>query len=124
MNLEKLTESQKSTEVYHQIGKCATIFSRLSSGMPKQLLLVVQKVHSSLDDALEYVFRSGNEYPKEEKLKHLHLAQDSLFYQFNRIEYLVKSKGITIGQANEFLVELREAHTQVLKWINSLRQKS
>ena len=56
------------------------------------------------------------------KLEYLTLAERKLFYLYNRIQYLVEAKAISIGQANEFTAELKEAYTQTRKWLNATRR--
>ena len=56
------------------------------------------------------------------KLEYLTLAERKLFYLYNRIQYLVEARVISIGQANEFTAELKEAYTQTRKWLNATRR--
>lgn len=121
MKFDNMPENMKSTEVFFRIDRCADIFSRLSSIIPKQLLAVVQTIHGELCDSLVLVSRAGNE-PMPKKLEYLTIAERKLFYLYNRIQYLVETRAISIGQANEFTAELKEAHTQTLKWLKATRR--
>ena len=121
MKFENMPENMKSTEVFFRIDRCADIFSRLSSIIPKQLLAVVQTIHGELCDSFVLVSRAGNE-PMHKKLEYLTLAERKLFYLYNRIQYLVETRAISIGQANEFTAELKEAYTQTLKWLKATRR--
>lgn len=121
MKFDNMPENMKSTEVFHQLEKCANVFSRLSSILPKQLLVVAQNIHGELCEALILVSKAGNE-PIPQKLDYLTKAERTLFYLYNRIQYLLETRSISIGQANEFAVELKEAYTQTCKWLNSTRR--
>ena len=121
MKFDNMPDNMKSTEVFFRLERCANIFSRLSSIIPKQLLSVVQAIHGELCDSLVLVSRAGNE-PMPKKLEYLTLAERKLFYLHNRIQYLVTARAISIGQANEFAAELKEAYTQTLKWLKATRR--
>lgn len=120
--MEKISDQAKFTEVYHLIMKSAECFCRLSPSIPKALLEVQQHIHGSLDESAYNVFKASNTYDNAMKLKHLEVAQEGIFYLYNRIEYLVKARGLTIGQANEFILCLRECHNQLGRWITSARR--
>lgn len=121
MKFDNMPDNMKSTEVFFRIERCADIFSRLSSIIPKQLLSVVQTIHGELCDSLVLVSKAGNE-PMPNKLEYLTLAERKLFYLHNRIQYLFEVKAISVGQANEFTAELKEAYTQTLKWLKATRR--
>ena len=121
MKFDNMPDNMKSTEVFFRIERCADIFSRLSSIIPKQLLAVVQTIHGELCDSLVLVSKAGNE-PMPNKLEYLTLAERKLFYRHNRIQYLFEVKAISVGQANEFTAELKEAYTQTLKWLKATRR--
>ena len=121
MKFDNMPDNMKSTEVFFRIERCADIFSRLSSIIPKQLLAVVQTIHGELCDSLVLVSKAGNE-PMPNKLEYLTLAERKLFYLYNRIQYLFEVKAISVGQANEFTAELKEAYTQALKWLKATRR--
>ena len=121
MKFDNMPDNMKSTEVFFRLERCANIFSSLSSIIPKQLLAVVQSIHGELCESLVLVSRAGNE-PMPKKLEYLTLAERKLFYLFNRIQYLVEARAISIGQANEFSAELKEAYTQTRKWLNATRR--
>ena len=120
--MEKISDSAKFTEVYHLIMKAGEAFSRLSPNIPKALLEVVQHIHGSLDESTYHVFKASNTFDNTDKVRHLTVAQEDIFFLYNRIEYLVKARGISIGQANEFIIVLRECHVQLGKWLTSVRK--
>lgn len=120
--MEKISDSAKFTEVYHLLMKSAEVFTRLSPNIPKALLEVVQRIHGCLDESAYHVFKASNTYDVREKLMHLETAQSDVFYLYNRIEYLVKARGISIGQANEFILVLRDCHAQLGKWLTSVKK--
>lgn len=118
--LMKISDKQVSTDVYHQIIKCASEFTRMSANTPKTLLHVVQRVHGSLDNAASCVYRCANKKDLCKKLELLEEAEEELQYLYNRLDYLYHAKAITLGQANEFVSLLKEAYTQVEKWHASI----
>ena len=121
MKFDNIPDNMKSTEVFFRLERCANIFSRLSSIIPKQLLAVVQTIHGELCESLVLVSKAGNE-PIPKKLEYLTLAEGKLFYLHNMIQYLFEVKAISVGQANEFTAELKEAYTQTLKWLKATRR--
>lgn len=121
MKFDNMPDNMKSTEVFFRLERYANIFSRLSSIIPRQLLAVVQSIHGELCESLVLISKAGNE-PIPNKLEYLTLAERKLFYLYNRIQYLVEARAISIGQANEFTAELKEAYTQTRKWLNATRR--
>lgn len=119
MNFDNMPDGMKSTEVYHHLENCANTFSRLSPLVPVQLLRVVQAIHGELYESLVLISQAGNE-SMPDKLDYLIKAERKLFYLHNGIQYLVNTRAISIGQANEFASELKEAHKQASKWLKAM----
>ena len=122
MKFENMPDNKKSPEVYHRVENCGKIFSRLSIVIPENLKRVAQAVHGDLSDCLIYISKAGEEKIPETKLEHLEKSERILYYLYSRIDYLLATKSISIGQANEFISELNEAHTQTLKWLRATRR--
>ena len=55
MKFDNMPDNMKSTEVFFRLERCANIFSRLSSIIPRQLLAVVQTIHGELCESLVLV---------------------------------------------------------------------
>ena len=55
MKFDNMPGNMKSTEVFFRLERCANIFSRLSSIIPRQLLAVVQTIHGELCESLVLV---------------------------------------------------------------------
>lgn len=119
MGLIKIKESAQFTEVYHLIQTTVECFMRVSVNCPKTVLKVVQNIYGRFDDALYWVFKASNTKVISEKVEFLQTAKNSVFFQFNSIELLVKSHSLTVGQANEVLTRLKDAYDQLSKWYNS-----
>ena len=122
MKFENMPDNKKSPEVYHRVENCGKIFSRLSIVIPENLKRVAQAVHGDLSDCLIYISKAGEEKIPETKLEYLEKSERILYYLYSRIDYLLMTKSISIGQANEFVSELNEAHTQTLKWLRAVRR--
>lgn len=119
MNFDNMPDGMKSTEVYHHLENCSNTFSRLSPLIPIQHLRVVQTIHGELCESLVLISQAGNE-PMPDKLGYLRDAERKLFYLHVDIQYLVNTRAISIGQANEFVSELKEAHRQASKWLKAM----
>ena len=104
MKFDNMTDNMKSTEVFFRLERCANIFSRLSSIIPRQLLAVVQTIHGELCESLVLVSKAGNEsIPK--KLEYLTLAERKLFYMFNSCKFVWLGEK---PQRNRLLISLEE----------------
>ena len=93
-------------------------YNRTACNMPKSLLKVNQDIHGDLCMSAKQVFIASNKERHEVKAQCLIVAQELLFNIYSSIEYCVKAKGMTIGQANEIILKLKEAHEEVKKWLN------
>jgi len=116
--LHKIDDKMQLTEVYHLIMKASMEYAKLSPNIPKALLEVQQHIHGRFDSAAYYAQKAANTRVKEEKLQYLHMAIDDIFYQYNSIEYLVKTKSLTVGAANNIIDLLSDCHSQLKKWLN------
>lgn len=116
----KIDDKAVTVELYHTISKAAEEFYRMSVNIPKALLEVQQHMHGRLENALYHVYRAGNAYDAEEKLKSLSEAKTELFFEYSSIEYLVKTHAISIGAANILLATLSDAYKQASKWYNAV----
>lgn len=119
-DLNRIDEKMKFEGAYHAIMKCAETFFRLAPNIPRNLCEVVQHIHGRYDMALNRVFNACNTYDAQRKVEDLNEAHDCLFFQQSAIEYLVRSHGITIGQANLVIDDTREAYRQVSRWKSSV----
>ena len=122
--LIKIHDSQASTDAYHKVMSGAEEFSRISANVPKALLRVIQSIHGDLNTISMDAFKCGNERDIRKKILLLEDAYDGLLALFSEIEYLVRAKGMTVGQANNLLGILRDAHGQIGNWLASLRKRS
>lgn len=114
--LNKIDDKAKFENAYHAIMRCAETFFRIAPNIPKNLCEVVQHIHGRYDRALYYIFDACNTYDKERKINDLSESHSCLFFQQSALEYLVRSHGITIGQANLIIDDTREAYSQISKW--------
>lgn len=122
MELKTISEKFVRTEVYHILMNCGEIFSRHSTHIPRVLEEVQKKIHGAIDESAYHVSQTANTFDIVKKIEHLEIAENEVFFMFNRIEYIVKAKGISIGQANEFILELDKAHTQIVRWLYRMRK--
>lgn len=122
MKFEKLSDDMKSAEVEFHIQNCAEIFSRLSVRIPKNLQYVAQAIHLELCESMCHISSASNEFDAMEKYKHLAITKDTIRKIYKRMNYLVLTKSVTIGQGNEFVMELSESYRQVCKWLISTRK--
>jgi len=118
--LEKISDSMQFVECYHCIMMSGEAFSRLSVNIPKALLPVVQNIHQRYDNAAYHAFKASNSNDIDEKMKDIREAKNDIFFQYNSFEYLVKTKGITIGAANDCLLKLKDCYEQLDKWYKYL----
>ena len=122
MKFEKLSDDMKSAEVEFHIQNCAEIFSRMSVRIPKNLQYVAQAIHLELCESMCHASIASNEFDAIEKYKNLSIVKDTIRKIYKRINYLVLTKSITIGQGNEFVMELSESYKQICKWLISTRK--
>ena len=118
--LNNIDDKARYENAYYAIGKCAEQFYLFAPNIPQNLCKIVQNIHGRFDEALYYVFAVCNSYDIKEKIACLEKAHDCLFFQQSSLYLLVKSHGISVGQANNVIVCIRDAYTQVNKWKNSL----
>lgn len=118
--LRKVSDKAQFVETYHLLMKAANTYSFISANIPNALLEVSQRIHGRFDDAAFNVFKASNTFDNSCKLMCINTAKDDVFYQFNSLEYLVKTRAITTKAANTVLDVLAEAHTQLTKWYNYL----
>ena len=122
--LHKITDKQCNVEVYHAIMHAAEAFSLLQFNIPKLHIEVAQHIHGRFDDAAFHCFIAANTKDIQEKLKHISIAKQDIFYQYSSLEYLVKVKGLTIGGANTVIDLLSEANDQLGKWQNFVNKQA
>lgn len=118
--INQVDEKTALTNAHHKVCEAIQCFSRMSTRIPKVSLEIVQHIYGRFDDALFCIYDAENTYDAEQKAKDLHQAKDDLFFQFTSLEVLVHNHSITVGQANEVIKLLREAHTDVAKWLKSV----
>lgn len=98
-------------------------YMRVSVNIPKALLEVQQHIHGSIDKAAYCTYKAEKEIDKQTKIQYINQAMDEIFFLFSRIDYLVKTKGITIGQANLLLDKMKLYHDELKKWFNYLKKE-
>jgi len=118
--LHKVDDKAKFENVYHAIMRAGEEFYRLSCNLPSALDEVRKMIHGRYDLAAHYVFDASNTYDNSRKLDDLNEAHNCLFFQMSSIEYLVKTHGCTIGQANNVIDVTRDAYVQTDRWKNSV----
>lgn len=114
--LHKIDDKARFEQVYHQISKCGERFSEITPHIPRYLDGVVRDMHTNYNRALGYVFQASNADSPSEKLECLDKAHDILFFQQSSIEYMVKTHGSSIGQANIVIDCTADAYEQCAKW--------
>ena len=114
------------TEVYHKIMSIGEDYSLLSPNIPKPLLLINQEIHYKINQALNNAYLAANKpLGSQDKLQLISNSKIIIFSLYSDIEYLVKTKALTIGAANIILDKLYEAHTQLSKWYTyALKEQS
>lgn len=120
--LHKINEKAQYVEVYHTIMVSAEAFSLISPNVPKSFCEVIQHIHGRFDSALYYVYRASNTIDISVKLDCVNNAINDLFFQYTSLEYLVKTKAITVGAANQVIDNLHDSYEQCKKWLNYLRK--
>lgn len=121
--LKVITEKAQYTDVYHLIMKAASQFAQISANVPRNLIEVTQHIHGRFDEAAYHAFRASNTFDIERKRLEINLCRECIFFQFNSLEYLVKTKAASVGAVNIVIETLSEIYTQLNKWRNSLIQK-
>lgn len=119
--LIKPDDYARFTDVYHNIAATCEAFSRVSPHIPRNYSEITQHIYGRFDTALEKVHLAANRDTPSAKIALLIDAQDCLFAQYASIELIVKGRGLTVGQANTVLVELKKAHEGVKRWYTYLR---
>lgn len=123
-NLHKISDKAQYTEVYHLIMKSAEEYSRLSMNVPRSLIEVSQHIHGHFDEAAYFAYRAMNIFEPKEKLLNINKSKDCIFFQYSSIEYLVKTKAITVGSANLLIDTLGLTFNQLCKWYNAILKDS
>lgn len=114
--LHKIDEKARFENAYHAIAKSGEQFSLITPNIPRFLDGVVRDIHASYNRALGFVFQASNSEVPEEKIACLSKAHDLLFFQQSSLEYLVKTHGISIGQANNVIDCTAAAYAQCARW--------
>lgn len=118
--LHKIDDKAKFENAYHAIMRTAEEFYNLSCNLPSALDDVRKRIHGRYDLAAYYVFDASNTFDNARKLTSLNEAYNCLFFQMSSLEYLTKTHGCTIGQANCVIDLTRKAYVQIDKWKNSV----
>lgn len=113
-------ENTQYVDAYHYNLNAIEAFARLSPNIPSVFLKVVRNIYGRFDTASYNIFDAANTYDNETKVKDLNKAKNCLFYQFASLELIVKGRGLTIGAANEVLIEIKRAYESVNKWLGYL----
>jgi len=121
-DLHKIDEKAQYVEVYHTISVSAEAFSLISPNIPKNFTEIIQHIHGRYDSALFHVFKASNSLNVKLKLNEINFASDDLFFQFTSLEYLVKTRAISVGAANQVIDTLHDSYEQLKKWQNYLRK--
>ena len=121
--LEKVDET-KYREADLKIRRLGERFSSdLSPILPKAHLKVLQDAHWDIYYAGKCVRHAMRTYDHREKVNWLFKAVDSLFDFERALIHFVDGHGCTVGQANEVINRLREAYTDVDKFLESEKKK-
>ena len=113
--LKKIDNKVQLTEAYHTVMAAANRFSFLSPNIPKQLLEVVQHIHGRFDSCCYHIMKASNTFNLDIKYNELAAARSDLFFQYNSIEYLFKTKALTVGAANTVIEEISKGYEQLTK---------
>lgn len=118
--LHNIDDKSRYENAFFAIGRCAETFYLFAPNIPKNLCQIVQNIHGRFDEALYQIFKASNSYVIEEKIDCLEKAHDCLFFQQTSLYLLVKSHGVTIGQANTVIDCIKDSYDQINRWKNSL----
>lgn len=117
--IDRITDRATCTEAYHQVMAAVEAFQRVSVNSPRVLQEVVAHIYGRFDSCAYHVYSAGNTRIIKKKVDDLTIASSDLFFQWSSLELLVKSKGLTVGAANEVIMKLRPAYDSINKWLNS-----
>ena len=111
--MKDIDEKTRYEDAFFAIGRCAEEFFLFSCNIPQNLTKIVQNIYGRFDDAAYYVFDASNTFDIERKIAALNKAHEALFFQQSSLYLLIKSHGVTVGQANNVIDCIKEAYTQV-----------
>lgn len=115
--LQKISD-QEEVKVSHEVNNAINAYMQLSPNISKTLLEVSQQMHGNLLKLDYYVYMAGFEKkgdPKE-KSDYLEKALIHLLYCYRSLTYLVRVKALSVGAANNVIVPLNKAKSQIEKW--------
>lgn len=118
--MEKITDKAQLTEAYHCVQNALECFGRLSPNINKNLCEIVQHIYGRLDNCAYKLMIAGNTFDNEVKIENLRNAKEEVLFLFGSIEALVKTRGLTVGAANEVILTLRKAHESIGKWLSAM----
>lgn len=113
-------ENTQYVDAYHYTLNAVESFARLSPNIPSVFLKIVRNIYGRFDVAAYSIFDAANTYDNDKKIEDLNKAKNCLFYQFASLELIVKGRGLTIGAANEVLIDIKHAYENVNKWLSYL----
>lgn len=115
--LQKISD-QKEVKASHEVNNAINAYMQLSPSISKALLEVSQQLHGNLSKLDYYIYMAGclKEDKFQEKIDYLAKAMIHLLYCYRNLTYLVKVQCITVGAANNVIVPLKKAKTQIEKW--------
>ena len=122
--LKNIDDKARYENAFFAIGRCAETFYLFAPSIPKNLCQIVQNIHGRFDEALYYAFKASNSFDLQEKIFCLEQAHECLFFQQTSLYLLVKSHGVSIGQANTVIDYIKGAYDQINRWKNALIKNS
>ena len=117
--IENLSDGLKHQPVYNVIRRAERTFARISPNIPQVFRKNVTEIHWLFAYSGSAVSHAGEEFGFEKKFRYLQAARDALFDSYHYMVSIIDGGGLTPGAANEVIVHIRDAHSQVCAWQSS-----